>query len=277
MNTSRIRWKVLIPSLILIALSPAVVHLVQREVRQKRMASVVRAASVGAIPAFTLELVDVWRKGTDVSAPGRELRRQVIGQRSDGSRVEQQTGFLGTPQEYTDRVIRFSDGAVIHAHDSMGTKTSWKGSPSIADKVKAARAHLRTPESGCANDSFGNIPTVRGNYAAKGSQTLPGLMPAFAFATTSPDQVLLYAPLLGCEEVYQFTIFRDRGVDSTERVTRRYALGEPSATLFDASTLTEVSPITGFETQYRAIGWPEAQIQKQIAAMQDEEQRYKRQ
>jgi hypothetical protein len=54
-------------------------------------------------------------------------------------------------------------------------------------------------------------------------------------------------------------------------------LGEPSATLFDASTLTEVSPITGFETQYRAIGWPEAQIQKQIAAMQDEEQRYKRQ
>ncbi len=278
MFTRQIPWKVLIPSLIVLAASPAVIQLVRREIRALMTASVVRAAAAAPIPAFTLELREVVRQGSDRSVAGRESLRSIIVQRSDGSRVEQETHYPGTSMEFTNRTIRLSSGMQILAWNSVNLKTTWKDSQLRADGVRTMRAHKRTAAGNCATDAFGNQVAQRAQYVAKGGQVLPALgnLQTFGFAKSNPDEEVQFAPELDCEEVHRFIIFKrdDGGTDSSELTAKAYALGEPASFLFDTSALREVSPITAFQTQYRKIGWPEDKIQQHSAEMKATEEQY---
>jgi hypothetical protein len=276
-----ISWKVLIPSLIALAAVLLAIRFARREVRVFMRARVVRAAPAAPISAFTLELGDVLREGSDRSVEGHEGLRLIIAQRSDGSRVDRTTHYPGTSMEFTMRMIRLSNGMNIVAWDSVNLKTTWKDSPVKADRFKAQRSYVRTAASGCATDSFGRPVAQRAQYVAKGVQLFPrlGNMQTFAFTKSNPVEEVLMAPQFDCEEVYRFTVFKrnDGGTDSSERTAKTYTIGEPAASLFDTAGLREVSPVTAFETQYRKIGWPEAQIEKHVAELKPNEDQYFRQ
>jgi hypothetical protein len=183
--------------------------------------------------------------------------------------------------EFTTRTINLSDGTVIQAWDSVGVKTTWKGSPRKADRFIAQRAYERTPVTECANDSFGHVVAERAKYLPTGTVYVAALgnLKAFSFGRNAPAEQVQFAPQLDCELVYRFTAFSHSGggTDISERVPKSYALGDPSPALFDASSLGEASPVTAFVTQYRKIGWPEDQIGKHVTELKPTEDTYLRQ
>jgi hypothetical protein len=140
------------------------------------MRVVLAADANNPIPAFTLERADIIRQGSsDRSVSGREAFRITIAQRADGSRSEQMVNYEGTPKEFVSRNINFSNGAYIHALDSIGIKTTWKASPSRAKNLIAKRAYSRTAATACTNDSFGNPVAQVSGYKFSGSQSISAL------------------------------------------------------------------------------------------------------
>lgn len=281
MSSPHFTWKLFGPLLVLVALTPLTLHWGIREIKVVRRNAVVHAASTAPIPAFTIEFVDLIGPGSTVNSSATESLHLTTAQRADGSRVDQVTNYPGQANVFIDRNIKFSDGVNIHAADSIGLKTTFKATPRSLLAFQHNRAARRTPGSACATDSFGEPVAPMAQYVANGPQIFAALgnLPTAAFSKLSPPEQVLFAPQLDCEMVYRFTIFQNSsgGNDFSQRAAKTYSLGDPDPSLFNTSPLQEASPITVFLTQYRKIGWPEDQIQKQLEGLQPLETAYKNQ
>jgi hypothetical protein len=246
--------------------------------KQFRTLKVVRAAQSAASLhrfAFTLYSTEVLRQGPLRDSPGRIATKYVVAQRSDGTRAELTIYFPGESQEHRSREIRFPDSTIVVARDSIGMKTTW---PRVRNGAPDPTVtHRPVPASNCLLNSLGQ-PAFPA-YQLKGTkQRIRGI----DLDTTeiveggSPAIEAWYAPQLDCEQVYRFATFYKNGTvtDSSEKFATSYTLGDPSATLFDTSSLQEVSPVTSFVTQYRKLGYPEDIIQKKVPGLQRYEQKY---
>jgi hypothetical protein len=278
MSTGRLRWKTLLPLLIVLLAGPWLVRSGWRSWQKVKIDRVVKAAAQAPIPAFTAYINELVRPNADRSSPPTIAAQLVIAQKSNGDSVEQTTRYPGTPMQLTIRTIKLSDGTIVHTSDTVNLKTTWKGSITKANQITIRRAYKRNPTAGCAADSFGNEVSPMVHYMAKGSKFYLGTLQTFVFSKSDPDETMQVAPQLDCLEVYRFTVFKNAtSVDSSERVTTAYQIGEPSASLFATNGLTEASPITAFQTLYRRIKWPEDKIQQHTVDMQTSEQQYSQQ
>ncbi len=272
------KWLVLV-AIALVAL-PIVSRLAYRTIQERAM--VVQAASIPHAQ-FTLELVEVHRKGPSLTSPPTKVaRRVVVAQRADGSRSEISVMFPGQPYSFQFRRIKLANMQHTTAHDSVGMKST---GPPAPEQIIARRPTPRpSPKSDCMPTN-GGAPAWQ-SHRSGGSEVINGLR-TIKLLRDNPQAEAWHAPELDCEVVRSVTAFRgcctqsDYEADSSKQITdstelsmTSYSIGPPDPRLFDTSQLRESLPSTAYQAEWRKASYPEPFIQKQLADLRKSDESY---